>query len=161
VIIAAVLALAPKLSDVVNSSQATYLPKSYNSQQAQAILDRAFPNTYARSTATLVVVGAPDARRQAVTDYSSFAAHRLSSAPFSVASDTLTPQLAGALDSKDGKATLITLGWRELDSSTVPADSLKHLRAYIAAHPYRGVTAQATGDVAINADYQTQIDKSS
>jgi RND superfamily putative drug exporter len=47
-----------------------------------------------------------------------------------------------------------------LDSSTVPGTSLRNLRAYIAAHPYPGVTAQTTGDVAINNDYMDQINKS-
>jgi putative drug exporter of the RND superfamily len=160
VILVAVLALAPKLSDVVNSSQATYLPKDANSQQAQAILEQAFPNTYARASAVVVVSGPKAARLDAVRDYSNFAAHKLSPAPFTVASDTLTPQLAGALDSHDGQATLIDLGWRQPDSSIAPSDSVQHLRAYIAAHPYPGVAAKITGDVAINSDYQTQINKS-
>ncbi|MGH2411397.1 MAG: MMPL family transporter, partial [Chloroflexota bacterium] len=160
ILVVAVLALAPKLGDVVNSSQATYLPKYANSQQAQAMLEQAFPHSYARSTAVVVLTGPKAARNQAVIDYSNFAAHRLAPAPFTVASDSLTPRLAGALDSRDGQATLIDLGWRQQDSSTAPADSLKNLRAYIAAHPYPGVVAQVTGDVAINADYQTQINKS-
>jgi RND superfamily putative drug exporter len=160
VIVVAVLALAPKLADVVNSSQATYLPKDANSQQAQAILEQAFPTTYAKASAVVVVSGPKAARLDAVKDYSAFAAHRLSPAPFTVASDTLTPQLAGALDSRDGQATLIDLGWQQPDSSTAPSDSVKNLRTYIAAHPYPGVAAKITGDVAINSDYQTQINKS-
>ncbi|HVA90788.1 MAG TPA: MMPL family transporter [Chloroflexota bacterium] len=160
ILVVAVLALAPKLSDVVNSSQASYLPKYANSQQAQTMLEQAFPNSYAKSTAVVVITGPKSARGQAVIDYSNFAVHRLAPAPFTAASDSLTPQLAGALDSRDGQATLIDLGWRQQDSSSAPADSLQHLRAYIAAHPYPNVTAQVTGDVAINADYQTQINKS-
>jgi len=156
----AVTALAPKLGDVVNSSQATYLPKYANSQQAQSMLKQAFPHSYAQSTAVVVLTGPKPARDQAMIDYSHFAARQLAPAPFTVASASLTPQLAGALDSRDGQATLIDLGWRQQDSSAAPADSLKNLRSYIAAHPYPGVSAQVTGDVAINADYQTQINKS-
>ena len=125
VILVAVLALAPKLADVVNSSQATYLPKDANSQQAQSILKQAFPDTYAQASAVVVVSGPKAARLKAVTDYSTFAAHTLSPAPFTVASDTLTPQLAGALDSHDGQATLIDLGWQQPDSSAAPGDSVR------------------------------------
>ncbi|MGH2390419.1 MAG: MMPL family transporter [Chloroflexota bacterium] len=160
VILVAVLALAPKLGDVVNSSQATYLPKYANSQQAQAILHQAFPNSYTQASAVVVLTGPKPARLQAVADYSTFAAHRLRPAPFTAASDTLTPQLASALDSRDGQATLIELGWRQPDSSVAPSDSVANLRAYIADHPYPGVTTQVTGDVAINADYQSEINKS-
>jgi uncharacterized membrane protein YdfJ with MMPL/SSD domain len=45
VILVAVLATTPRLSDVVNSSQATYLPSSANSQRAQTILQQAFPRS--------------------------------------------------------------------------------------------------------------------
>ena len=161
VILVAVLAVTPKLSDVVSSSQATYLPSSANSQRAQSILSQAFPGTHARSTAIVVVTGSPAARTAAVRDYSAYAAHGLTPPPFSVASDSLTPDLRGALDSHDGRATLISLGWQQQDSSTIPSDSVTHLRSYIAAHRYPGVTAQVTGDVAINADYQDQVNKSS
>ncbi len=160
-VLIAVTALGPKLSDVVNSSQAGYLPKSYNSQKAAAILQQAFPDSYSRSSAVIVTAGPAAARRQAVADYSRFAATKLAPRPLSVVSDSLTPQLASTLDSKDGRATLISVGWQQLDSSSLPAQSLKHLRAYIASHPYHGVSTQVTGDVAINADYQTQVDKSS
>jgi len=54
VILAAVLALAPKLSDVVDSSRAALIPSSYNSQHAEALLLQAFPHAYARQTAALV-----------------------------------------------------------------------------------------------------------
>ena len=160
ILLVAVLVTTPKLGDVVNSSQASYLPAGANSQRAQAILQQAFPHSYSQSTAVLVVTGPRAARTQAVADYSAFAAHRLRPAPFGVASDSLTPELRGALDSRDGAATLIMLGWRQLDSSSAPSDSLTNLRAYIAAHRYPGVTAGATGDVAINVDYQAQINKS-
>lgn len=160
VLLVAVLIITPKLGDVVNSSQASYLPSSANSQRAQTILKQAFPHSYSQSTAVVVVTGPVAARLRAVADYSDFAAHRLRPAPFSVASDTLTPALRGVLDSRDGAATLITLGWRQLDSSAAPGQSLTNLRSYIAAHPYPGVTAKATGDVAINEDYQAQVNKS-
>src|SRR5260370_42640922 len=83
----AVVALTPRLSDVVNSSQATYLPSYTNSQRAQAILEKALPASYAKSTAIVVVTGAPPARRPAVTDYSNSIAHALTPPPFSVVSD--------------------------------------------------------------------------
>ncbi|HWE61948.1 MAG TPA: MMPL family transporter, partial [Chloroflexota bacterium] len=140
--------------------QASYLPAGANSQRAQDILKHAFPHSYSQSTAVLVVTGPLAARHKAVANYSDFAAHRLRPAPFAAASDTLTPALRGALDSRDGAATLITLGWRQLDSSAAPGQSLTNLRAYIAAHPYAGVTAKVTGDVAINEDYQAQVNKS-
>ena len=160
VLLVAVLALTPKLSNVVSSSQASYLPSYANSQRAQAILQQAFPKSYARSTAIVVLTGTRAARDAAVADYSDFAAHRLTPKPFSVASTSLTPGLRAALDSADDKATLISIGWREEDSSTLPSDSLGNLRAYIAAHPHTEVTAQVTGDVAINKDYQDQVNKS-
>ena len=94
VLLAAVLATAPRLSDVVSSSQASYLPGYANSQRAQALLLQGFDKTYARSTAIVVVTGPPAARNAAVADYSKYAAHHLRPAPFSVASDSLTPSLS-------------------------------------------------------------------
>lgn len=161
VVLIAVLAATPRLADVVSSSQATYLPASANSQQAQAILRLGFPASYSASTAVVAVAGPAGPRAAAVADYSRFAAHRLSPAPAGVASDALTPDLRGALDSRDGAVSLISLGWKQVDSSSAPATSVTNLRAYIASHPYPGVTAQVTGDVAINTDYQDQINKSS
>jgi putative drug exporter of the RND superfamily len=160
VVMVAVLATAPKLSDVVNSSQGAYLPSDTNSQRANAILRQAFPQSFARSTAVLVLTGPQAARRAAVADYSAFSAHQLSPRPFTVASDSLTPELRGVLDSRDGAATLIALGWQQEDSSVAPGNSVANLRAYITAHPYRGVTAKVTGDVAINKDYQEQVNNS-
>ena len=160
VVLAAILIAAPKLGDVVSSSQATYLPASANVQRAEAILQAAFPASYAGSIADIVLTGPQPARSTAVADYSGYAAHRLRPAPSNVASDSLTPALRAALNSPDGQATLISLSWRQPDTSSVPGDSLTHLRAYIAAHPYPGVRAQATGDVAINLDFQDQINKS-
>jgi uncharacterized membrane protein YdfJ with MMPL/SSD domain len=160
VLLVVILATTPKLGDVVNSSQASYLPSSSNVQQAQSILQQAFPNSYAGSTALVALTGPQAARRAAVADYSAYAAAHLTPAPRSVASDSLTPSLHNALNSPDGQVTLISIGWKQLDSSSVPGTSLKHLRAYIAAHPYPGVTAQMTGDVAINNDFMDQINKS-
>ena len=160
VVMVAVLATAPKLSDVVNSSQGAYLPSDTNSQRANAILRQAFPRSFARSTAVLVLTGPPAARRSAVADYSAYSANTLMPRPFTVASDTLTPELRGVLDSRDGAATLIALGWQQEDSSVAPGDSVANLRVYIAAHPHQGVTAQVTGDVAINKDYQEQVNSS-
>jgi RND superfamily putative drug exporter len=160
VVMVAVLAAAPKLSDVVNSSQGAYLPSDTNSQRANAILRQAFPQSFARSTAVLVLTGPQSARRAAVADYSAYSTKQLTPHPFTVASDSLTPELRGVLDSRDGAATLIALGWQQEDSSVAPGNSVANLRTYIAAHPYRGVTARVTGDVAINKDYQEQVNSS-
>jgi uncharacterized membrane protein YdfJ with MMPL/SSD domain len=160
VLLVAILATTPRLGDVVNSSQATYLPSYSNMRQAQAMLQQAFPTTYAGSTALVVLTGPQPARRAAVAAYSAYAAYHLRPAPKSVASDSLTPSLHNALNSPDGQVTLINIGWQQLDSSTAPGASLQHLRAYIAAHPYPGVTAQTTGDVAINTDYMDQVNTS-
>jgi putative drug exporter of the RND superfamily len=160
VLLAAVIVALPKLGDVVSSSQASYLPNSSNVQQARAILKQAFPTSYSGSTTLLVLTGPPAARQAAVADYASFAAHRLTPAPNSVASDSLNPALHNSLNSRDGKVTLISLGWSQLDTSSIPGTSLTNLRAYITAHPHAGVTAQATGDVAINNDFQNQINSS-
>ncbi len=155
------LVLAPKLGDVVNSSQATYLPASANSQQAQTILQQAFPRTHPRSSAVLVLTGPQPARARAMGAYSAYIAHGLSPAPISVASSSLDPALRAALESKDGQASLVDIGWSQRGTSSAPGDSVTHLRAYIAAHPVAGVTARVTGGVAINLDYQDQISKSS
>jgi RND superfamily putative drug exporter len=160
IVLIAVLVTTPRLGDVVSSSQASYLPDSANVQQARDILKQAFPASYSDSTALLVLTGPAAARRVAVADYSSYAARRLTPAPNSVASDSLNPALHDSLTSRDGQVTLISLGWRQLDTSSLPGASLANLRAYITAHPYPGVTAQATGDVAINSDFQDQINKS-
>jgi hypothetical protein len=95
-----------------------------------------------------------------VADYARFAAAHLQPALERVTSASLTPALRGALDSPAGQASLIAIGWRQLDSSAIPGVSLTQLRAYMAAHPYPGVTARATGDVAINNDYMEQIHQS-
>ena len=97
VALVAVLAATPKLSDVVNSSQGAYLPSDSNSQRAQTILQSAFPHSFARSTAVVVLTGPLAQRQAAVADYSTYSAHRLRPAPFTVASDSLTPELRGAL----------------------------------------------------------------
>jgi uncharacterized membrane protein YdfJ with MMPL/SSD domain len=159
-VLVAVLATTPQLSAVVSSSQTTYLPSDANSQRATAILDQAFPHSASRSTAIVVLTGPRTARQTAEAMYAGYAAHGLVPAPSVVASDSLTPDLRGALDSRDGQATLIDLGWRQVDSSSAPSDSVAHLRAYIAAHAVSGVKAQVTGDVAITADYQTAVNQS-
>src|SRR5205823_8264471 len=61
-----------------------------------------------------------------------------------------------ALDSRDGAATLIGLGWSQSDASAAVAP----LGAFIAAHHYPDVTARVTGDAAINMDYQVQVNRS-
>ena len=65
VVLVAVLVSTPKLSDVVSSSQASYLPSDANSQRAALILQQAFPRTYSRSTAIVVARAArrPTGRR--------------------------------------------------------------------------------------------------
>jgi RND superfamily putative drug exporter len=155
-----VLITTPRLSSVVSSSQASYLPSSANSQRAQTILQHAFPRTYTRSTALIVLTGPKATRSRAITAYSDYAAHQLTPKPVVIASDTLTPQQRSLLDSRDGIASLISLGWTQPDSSPTLADAVKHLRSFIASHPYPGVTTRLTGDVPINVDYQAQIDKS-
>ena len=161
VLLIGVLALAPKLGDVVNSSQAGFLPASANSQQAQTILQQAFPRSHPRSSAVLVLSGPQPARGRALAAYSAYIAHQLSPAPVSVASASLDRALRGALESRDGQASLVDVGWSQIDTSSAPGDAVAHLRAYIKAHPVDGITAQVTGDVAINLDYQDQISKSS
>lgn len=156
----AVVATAPNLGSVISSSQSRYLPSSMNSQQAAAILQRAFPRT-AASSALVVVAGPAAARDAAVEAISREAAHALTPRPSSVISVYTAPQLRRTLDSRDGAATLITLGWPQPDTSAAPGSAVTHLRAYIAAHPYAGVTARVTGGVPINLDYQTQVNQSS
>ena len=157
VVLIAVLVSTPRLASVVSSSQSTYLPATANSMQAQSLLLQGFSSRFVRSSAQIVLTGPQAARNAAIADYSNFAAHDLNPAPFSVLSDTLTPQFRKTLDSADGAATLITVGWKAVDSTSTPTKSLKALRSYIKAHPYPGVVAKTTGDVAINLDYQTQV----
>ena len=161
VLLVGVLALAPKLGDVVNSSQAGFLPRSANSQQAQAILQQAFPHSHPRSSAVLVLTGPQPARDRALAAYSTYIAHDLAPAPISVASGSLSPALRPALESRDDQASLVDIGWSQRDTSSAPGDAVQHVRAYIKAHPTTGVTALVTGGVAINLDYQDQISKSS
>lgn len=159
VVLIAVLVTTPSLSSVISSSQAKYLPASANSQQAAALLRKAFPQNPA-SSALVVVTGPPNARNAAVAALSNYAAHQLTPAPSSVASSSLPPQLRPQWESRDGAASMIMLGWAQPDTSVLPTNSVNHLRAYIAAHPYPGVIARLTGDVPINVDYQAQVNKS-
>jgi len=57
-------------------------------------------------------------RAAAGVDYAGFAAHRLRQVSFALAANSLALGLRGALDSGDGRATLISLGWRQQDSGT-------------------------------------------
>src|SRR5262249_24742072 len=43
--VAVIVPLAPSLASVSNSDQASFLPSSYESAQAQKLADRAFPST--------------------------------------------------------------------------------------------------------------------
>lgn len=157
---AGVTVVAPRLSDVISTSHASYLPASANSQQATAAIQKAFPRAPA-SSAIVVVTGPKAQREAAVAAISRYARQGLTPAPSRVQSVATDPQLRAVLDSKDGAATLINLGWKQPDTSSQPGEAVKHLRAYIAAHPYANVTARVTGDVPINLDYQDQINRSS
>ena len=160
VVLVVTLIGTPSLDSVVSSSQAAYLPDTSNVQQARAILLHAFPTSYSGSSAFIVLTGPQPNRSAAAAAYSGYAAERLTPRPDAVASDSLTPALHAALNSPEGQVTLVSLGWRQLDTSSLPGTSLKNLRAFIKAHAYRGVTANITGDLAISTDYQAQIDQS-
>ena len=60
---AGVTVVAPRLSDVISTSHASYLPASANSQQATAAIQKAFPRAPASSA--IVVVTGPKAQREA------------------------------------------------------------------------------------------------
>ena len=101
VMLVGVLATTPKLSDVVSSSQASYLPSRQLAAGAgdpAASLPRQLRPLHAQSWCS----PARQCRVVAEADYSGLRAPVASPAPFAVASDSLTPELRGALDSRDG-----------------------------------------------------------
>src|SRR5438128_2300574 len=120
VVTVAVMATAPKLGSVISASHAAYLPASANSRQAEAILSKAFPHSPADS-AVVLVTGPRPAREVEVAAISRYAAHGLTPAPSLVNSNSATPQLRPALDSRDGAATMIVLGWSQSDASAAVA----------------------------------------
>ncbi len=146
---------APSLGSVVSASQATYLPASANSRQAERLIKDAFPHA-ATESALVVVTGPAAGRITGAAAISGYALHDMRPAPSRVLSAATTPDLRHALDSRDGAATTVSIEW----GTTTVDSALKGLRAYIAAHHVAGVTAQVTGRAAITMDYQAQTNTS-
>ena len=158
-------ALAPSLASVGSADQASFLPKTAESMQAQAALDRAFPTQAAAGTTTIAFWregGLTTADQTVIDGTASWL--RASDAP-AIIRQRVTgvlgvgnhPELASMLKSADGELQLLQVQLSAAAFQPEANEVVKALRAHLAQGLPDGLHASVTGSVGIGADYLSAI----
>ena len=166
-VVAAVAAalLAPKLASVGSADQASFLPGSAESIQAQAVLDRAFPSQAAAGTATLAFWrdgGLTDADHGSIDAAARWLVS--SDAPADVR-DRVTgvigaaghPEMASMLRSSDGQLELVQVQLSAASFQPEAGAAVTAIRDHLRTALPDGLHGSVTGSVGIGADYISAI----
>ena len=148
--VAVVVPLAPSLSSVSSSDQASFLPSSYESIKAQNLAERVFPKT-SGATAVFLVRRADGARLNAAdTKKVAALAPRLERAGIPRVTSVMT---SGAQLAPSGKAQLVEVAFEGTSQDKAVQHAVKPLRERASAFlKGSGLEAGLTGDAAITAD---------
>lgn len=153
-----IVAFAPSLADVTNRDQASFLPSSYESIQAQELAVSAFGEADANDVTSTMVVKRPDGGELTEADQAAVAdvAQRLQ--------DADVPKLAGAVTgpqavSPNSKVQLVNITLDALPNDPTLVDAVERIREV--ARPLiadAGLSMAVTGDAALVADNQAAFD---
>jgi len=153
--VAVIVPLAPSIASVSSSDQASFLPSSYESAQAQQLADRAFPSTSGASS--LFVVKRDDGAALTAADRAKVAAlaKALAGAGIERVSSVATSEAQLA---PNGKAQLVQLAFDGTSQDQAVKDAVEPLRAE-AADLLQGTSLEAglTGDTAIVLDTENSF----
>src|SRR5262249_13064608 len=120
--VAVIVPLAPSLSSVSSSDQASFLPSSYESAKAQKLADRVFPKT--SGATSLFVVKRADGGRLDVADQHEVAALARSLASADIPRVT-SVQTSAAQRAPNGRAQLVQVAFRGTSQATAVQDAVK------------------------------------
>lgn len=152
----------PQLERVIAQSRVSFVPNSAPSVRALPMMDSRFGGTGANSMVFVVLSdehGLSDADRA----YHRGLVGRLSADEQRIASvqDAVSqPELAGALESRDGKALYIPVGLRGSNGSPETTEQIEHIRRISALDRPADLAVHVTGPIATVADMQSEIERS-
>jgi RND superfamily putative drug exporter len=148
--VAVIVPLAPSLSSVSSSDQASFLPSSYESAKAQKLAERAFPRT--SGATALFVVKRTDGGRLDAAD-----GRRVAALAQAIAADRI-PRVTSVLTSSaqrapNGTAQLVQVAFRGTSQAEAVQNAVQPLREKAGAFLQgSGLRAGLTGDAAIQKD---------
>lgn len=151
-----ITAFAPKLSSVTSTDQTSFLPSKYESVQALKIGERAFPQS--KDDTEILLIKHSDGSTLTAQDKAAIQlmAVRLQNAKIhKVVAVQSSPQAV----SKDGKAQTVQIVVAgQATGNTADVDFVKSVRAKVSQLlGGSGLTAGLTGNIAINADSNSQF----
>ena len=146
---------APKLSSVTSTDQTSFLPNKYESVQAQKIGDKAFPES--KDDTEILLVKRQDGGKLTDADHTAIQqlADNLKAAKINKVADV---QTSGQTVSKNGKAQTVQITIKgQATGSTADVDLVKSIRDKTRQLVPAGLTTGLTGNIAINADSNSQF----
>ncbi|HEX5591458.1 MAG TPA: MMPL family transporter, partial [Candidatus Limnocylindrales bacterium] len=161
----AAVAWAPPLGEVGSADPASFLPKEADSLQAQAALEKAFPDQVAAGTATLAFWRdgcLREADHATIDQVAAWLADPSAPAPVrdvvvGVVGTAAHPELASMLQSADGELELLQV---QLDATAFqPAANaaVAAIREHLETAVPAGLGTSVTGSAGIGADYIAAI----
>jgi putative drug exporter of the RND superfamily len=148
--VAVIVPLAPSLSSVSSSDQASFLPSSYESAKAQKLADGAFPKT--SGATALFVVKRADGGRLDTADEGKVTAFAQKLAAAGIPRVT-SVQTSAAQRAPNGEAQLVQVAFKGTSQDAAVQDAIAPLREQASALLRgSGLEAGLTGDAAIAKD---------
>ena len=152
--------VAPSLQEVGVQDQASFLPASAPSQQADALLARLYPDDATRNGAILTFTrdgGLTDADHAHIADVvRRLQEPRLAAQLTSVQSAATAPELAALLRSPDGAAELVLAGFKAVPFTEDGSRSVADLRAAIGGQP-AGLEQHVSGIAGLASDQKDAL----
>ncbi len=157
VLVIAVLAFAPNLSDVVTSDQGSYLPEGEPSIVAARLAAEYFPDQASEAQAVLVIKSANGSMHSAanqayLAELTAWLEEELPDDAVGQVLSPADPNLAQRLISTDGQVAMIFVGLHGSIEDQKVLAALDEMRARLEQTP-EGLTGFVTGSVAIVDEY--------
>lgn len=154
-----VVVLAPSLSEVATSDQASFLPQDEPSVVAGEIAAEYFPDQISRGQAVLVVQNENGSMRDQsaqsyLADLTAWLRAELPADLVSGVTSPSDPAMASQLISGDGRVAMILVGLRGSIEDQATVDALDVMQAHLNDAP-EGIRGYVTGSVAVLNDYMS------
>lgn len=147
---------APNLSDLLSSDQGDLLPTDSPSVVAKKVIEDKFNKNEYKSTVIIAMENAKtisDQDKEYVQKLSGWLASNDKPTQVSkVISTTTNPEMAGVLESKDKKATMIIVGFNSESAAPVTFEAIDKIKKHIKDAP-SDMKLAITGDSSIVRDY--------